>query len=68
MNKHARQLKIREILQQNRVGNQHDLLKLLRDSGMKVAQATLSRDCAELGIIRSKKARSIASVVTKINR
>ena len=54
MNKHARQLKIREILQQNSVGNQHDLLQLLRDSGMTVAQATLSRDCAELGIIRSK--------------
>ena len=54
MNKHARQLKIREILQQNSVGNQHDLLQLLRDSGMNVAQATLSRDCAELGIMRSK--------------
>ncbi len=54
MNKYARQLKIKEILQQNRVGNQHDLLQLLRDSGMAVAQATLSRDCAELGIIRSR--------------
>ena len=54
MNKYARQLKIKEILQQNNVGNQHDLLQLLRDSGMTVAQATLSRDCAELGIIRSR--------------
>jgi transcriptional regulator of arginine metabolism len=54
MNKYARQLKIKEILQQNNVGNQHDLLQLLRDSGMAVAQATLSRDCAELGIIRSR--------------
>ncbi len=54
MNKYARQLKIREILHQNNVGNQHDLLQLLRDSGMVVAQATLSRDCAELGIIRSR--------------
>jgi len=54
MNKYPRQLKIREILQQNSVGNQHDLLHLLRDSGMTVAQATLSRDCAELGIVRSK--------------
>ena len=52
MNKHARHLKIREILQHNNVENQHDLLLLLRDSGMTVAQATLSRDCAELGIIR----------------
>jgi transcriptional regulator of arginine metabolism len=54
MNKNARQLKIREILQQHNVGNQHDLLLLLRNSGMEVAQATLSRDCAELGIIRSR--------------
>ena len=54
MNKHARQLKIREILQQHTVENQHDLLQLIRDSGMAVAQATLSRDCAELGIVRSR--------------
>ncbi len=47
-------MKIREILQQNQVGNQHDLLQLLRDSGMMVAQATLSRDCAELGLVRTK--------------
>jgi transcriptional regulator of arginine metabolism len=54
MNKHARQLTIREILQQNSVENQHDLLQLLRDSGIALAQATLSRDCAELGIIRTR--------------
>ncbi len=54
MNKYARQLKIREILHQHNVGNQHDLLQLLHDAGMVVAQATLSRDCAELGIIRSR--------------
>jgi len=47
-------MKIREILQQNSVGNQHDLLQFLRDAGMSVAQATLSRDCAELGLVRSK--------------
>ncbi|NTW69294.1 MAG: arginine repressor [Chlorobiaceae bacterium] len=54
MNKHARQMKIMEILQQNQVGNQHELLQLLRTSGMVVAQATLSRDCAELGLVRSR--------------
>ncbi len=54
MNKHARQMKIREILQQHTVENQHDLLQLLRDSGLTVAQATLSRDCAEIGIVRSR--------------
>lgn len=56
MNKNARQLKIREILQQHNVGNQHDLLSLLKSAGMVVAQATLSRDCAELGIIRTRTA------------
>jgi len=54
MNKPARQLRIREIIQQEHVENQHDLLRLLKEKGVKVAQATLSRDCAELGIIRSK--------------
>ncbi len=47
-------MKIREILQQHTVENQHDLLQLLRDSGLTVAQATLSRDCAEIGIVRSR--------------
>ncbi|NTW82374.1 MAG: arginine repressor [Chlorobiaceae bacterium] len=56
MNKNARQLKIREILQRHNVGNQHDLLRLLKETGMVVAQATLSRDCAELGIIRTRAA------------
>lgn len=54
MNKLIRQQRIREIIQQESVGNQHDLLRLLGESGIKVAQATLSRDCAELGIVRSK--------------
>jgi transcriptional regulator of arginine metabolism len=54
MNKHTRQLKIIEILHKNQVGNQHDLLQLLQEGGMRVAQATLSRDCAELGIVRSR--------------
>ncbi len=54
MNKHDRQLKIMEILHQNNVENQHELLHLLRLTGMSVAQATLSRDCAELGIVRSR--------------
>jgi transcriptional regulator of arginine metabolism len=54
VNKHIRQQRIRELIQQEGIGNQHDLLGLLRESGIKVAQATLSRDCAELGIVRSK--------------
>lgn len=56
MNKPARQLRIREIVQQEEVGNQHELLLRLRQGGVKVAQATLSRDCAEMGLVRAKTA------------
>jgi len=54
MNKQVRQSKIREMLHLHEVGNQHDLIRLLEKAGIIVAQATLSRDCSELGIIRSK--------------
>ncbi|MBN1279260.1 MAG: arginine repressor [Chlorobium sp.] len=54
MHKQARQMKIKEILNLHEVGNQHDLLRLLDENGIKVAQATLSRDCSELGIVRSR--------------
>ena len=54
MNKQARQIKIRELLEKQVVEHQNDLILLLRESGMSVAQATLSRDCAELGIIRTR--------------
>lgn len=47
-------MKIKEMLLRKEAGNQHDLLRLLEDAGIKVAQATLSRDCTELGIVRSK--------------
>ncbi|TLU84877.1 MAG: arginine repressor [Chlorobium sp.] len=67
MNKHARQLKIKEILRQHTVEHQHDLLLLLRDSGMIVAQATLSRDCAELGITRARINGSFRMVVPDEN-
>ncbi len=63
MNKHARQLKIREILQDHRVGNQHELLQHLHSAGIAVAQATLSRDFAELGIVRSRSEGSYRLVV-----
>lgn len=54
MQKQARQMKIRELLNRCEVGNQHDLMLLLEDNGIKVAQATLSRDCSELGLVRTR--------------
>ncbi|ASQ90543.1 arginine repressor [Prosthecochloris sp. GSB1] len=56
MGKQVRQRKIKELLLSHDVGNQHDLMELLLGSGIEVAQATLSRDCAELGVIRSRTA------------
>ncbi|PWW83074.1 MULTISPECIES: arginine repressor [Prosthecochloris] len=54
MGKQNRQRKIKELLQNNEVGNQHELLQLLLNAGIDIAQATLSRDCSELGVIRSR--------------
>ncbi|ACF46107.1 MAG: arginine repressor [Prosthecochloris sp.] len=54
MGKQLRQMKIKEILHNHDVGNQNDLIRLLDKAGIEVAQATLSRDCTELGIIRSR--------------
>lgn len=54
MSKQNRQMKIKEMLLEREVGNQHELLRLLAETGLKVAQATLSRDCAELGVVRTK--------------
>ena len=56
MGKQNRQRKIKEILLNNEVSNQHDLMQLLQNAGIEVAQATLSRDCSELGVLRSRTA------------
>lgn len=56
MGKQNRQRKIKEILLNNEVSNQHDLMQLLQNADIEVAQATLSRDCSELGVLRSRTA------------
>ncbi|MFO0894082.1 MAG: hypothetical protein U0574_03890 [Phycisphaerales bacterium] len=48
---HRRHL-IERILQKERVGNQADLLEHLRAQGVVVTQATLSRDLADLGVMK----------------
>ena len=50
MKKKARQLLIMEIISQNEVETQNQLMELLEERGVKTAQATLSRDIAELRI------------------
>lgn len=48
-----RQNKIKEILNSKVVTSQEFLVNLLKAEGIEVTQATLSRDFAELGVIRS---------------
>jgi len=50
--KRARQRLVRELVGDQRVGNQQQLVRLLGDRGVKVTQATASRDIAELGLVK----------------
>ena len=48
-----RQTRIKEILNDFVISNQEELSKKLKEEGYVVTQATLSRDFAELGVIRT---------------
>jgi transcriptional regulator of arginine metabolism len=50
--KAARQAQIADILARTRVRSQEELAELLAQRGVKVAQATLSRDLEDLGAVR----------------
>ena len=52
-NKINRQNKIKEILKEHHISSQEELVKILADDGIEVTQATLSRDFAELGVIKT---------------
>lgn len=52
MNKAQRQFIIKEIVQDHTVSNQEELVAVLKKRGIVVTQATLSRDFAEMGIVR----------------
>ena len=43
---------IERVLGETRVGNQQELLERLRDAGVDTTQATLSRDLADLGVVK----------------
>lgn len=47
-----RQIRIKELLASYAIANQEDLLKFLKREGFEITQATLSRDFAELGVVR----------------
>jgi len=52
MTKNERHLALKEIITKRRVSTQEELVKLLKQSGCGVTQATLSRDLQELRIAR----------------
>ena len=53
MNKPLRQKVILELLEERSVGSQEDLQRALSKRGLKVGQATLSRDIHELGLVKA---------------
>ena len=52
MNKHHRQIAIQEIITSRSIANQEELAEFLRKRGIEVTQATLSRDLAEMNVMR----------------
>ena len=53
MGKPLRQKVILELLEEKSVGSQEDLQRALSKRGLKVGQATLSRDIHELGLVKT---------------
>jgi transcriptional regulator of arginine metabolism len=50
--KNARQRAIQDLVARSSIGSQQDLVEALRARGMDVTQATVSRDVAELGLVK----------------
>jgi len=50
--KRLRQQQIRDLLGARSVGTQHELAAALRERGFRATQATVSRDVAEMGLIK----------------
>jgi transcriptional regulator of arginine metabolism len=67
MQKLSRQKTILELLESGPVASQEELQKALAKHGVKVGQATLSRDIHELGLVKTAEGYSVSSsnVVTE---
>jgi transcriptional regulator of arginine metabolism len=50
--KQARQRALLELVTRSPIGSQEELVELLREGGYEVTQATVSRDAAELGLVK----------------
>ena len=53
MNKKLRQQRVLEIVTKTEVDTQEELIKILEDQGLKVTQATVSRDVKDLGLVKT---------------
>ena len=52
ISKKLRQGRVLEIIKHQALYSQHELIRALRQSGIRVTQATLSRDMKELGLVK----------------
>ncbi|HEY4751769.1 MAG TPA: arginine repressor [Candidatus Limnocylindrales bacterium] len=53
--KQLRQRAIRDLVEQRPIRTQQELAALLRDRGFRTTQATISRDVAELGLVKASR-------------
>ncbi len=58
-----RQNLLKTILNERMISNQEQLIRILKDYGINVTQATLSRDFADLGVIRTFNELGIRYVI-----
>lgn len=58
-----RQNRVKEILNDHTITNQEDILEVLKKEGTFVTQATLSRDFAELGVVRTITERGVRYIL-----
>ncbi len=61
-----RQNRIKDILNSVTVSSHEELVKILTDEGYQVTQATLSRDFAELGVIRTISENGIKYILNSL--
>src|SRR5205807_9401956 len=65
--KHERQEEIRRLLRARRISTQQELAELLAAQGIEATQATLSRDLAELGVLRVSRPEGAVYELEPIN-
>jgi transcriptional regulator of arginine metabolism len=65
--KHERQEQIRRLLRTRRISTQQELAGLLAAQGIDATQATLSRDLAELGVLRVSRPEGAVYELEPVN-